>query len=116
MATGIPGAPGVVRGSLTAGVPDLGEDFHDLVRMAGVRIEHIVSSADPDAAEQVQRWDEWVLVLAGAGELEVAGRAVALGAGDWMLLPAGTIHRVLRTDHGTQWLAVHGPQAPEPRT
>jgi quercetin dioxygenase-like cupin family protein len=39
--------------------------------------------------------------------LDVAGDEIALGAGDWVLIPAGTRHRVLSTEAGTHWIAVH---------
>ena len=55
----------------------------------------------------MQDHDEWVVVLAGAASLEIDGRQHALGAGDWVLLPAGVPHRVLATTAGTSWLAVH---------
>jgi quercetin dioxygenase-like cupin family protein len=34
---------------------------------------------------------------------------VGLGAGDWLLLPAGVPHRLVHTDAGTSWLTVTGP-------
>jgi mannose-6-phosphate isomerase-like protein (cupin superfamily) len=101
----------VPAGRLTDQVPAAGEDFHELATLAGARVEHIVSSAAPDPGVQVQDWDEWVLVLSGAARLEVAGHPVALAARDWLLLPAGTAHRVLATEPGTQWLAVHASAA-----
>ncbi len=52
--------------------------------------------------------DEWVVVLAGRAHLEVDGTAVTLAAGEWLLLPAGTPHRLVRTDAGTSWLTVTG--------
>lgn len=95
-------------GRLTDVVPEGGESFHALATLAGARVEHIVSSDSADDGVQLQSWDEWVLVLAGAAELEIDGRLVELTARDWLLIPAGTPHRVLRTGRGTQWLAVHG--------
>ena len=50
--------------------------------------------------------DEWVVVLAGRAELEVAGTRLTLEAGDWLLLPAGTPHRLVETEPGTSWLTV----------
>jgi cupin 2 domain-containing protein len=99
----------VVRGRLTDRVPSGAEDFHDLARVGGARVEHIVSSATPDPAVQVQAWDEWVLVLSGSARLELAGELVSLGPMQWLLIPAGAAHRVLATEHGTHWIAVHGP-------
>ena len=95
-------------GRLRDHVPTSGEDFHTLARVAGTRIEHIVSSDSPDDAVQLQAWDEWVLLLAGAARLEVDGQPLAMSARDWLVIPAGTPHRVLGTEPGTEWLAVHG--------
>lgn len=100
----------MLTGRLVDRVPDDAEDFHELTGFAGVRVEHIVSSARPDPAEQVQDWDEWVLVLRGSASLQVAGQSIELAPGDWLLLPAGVPHRVMRTEAGTHWLAVHGPR------
>lgn len=99
-------------GRLTAEVPVRGESFHALAAVGGARIEHIVSSDTPDHAAQAQEWDEWVLVVRGAATLDVAGNRVDLEGGDWILLPAGTSHRVLGTQAGTHWIAVHGPARP----
>ena len=96
-------------GRLDPTAPPAGELFVDLATVGDARIEHIVSSDSPDPAEQVQDWDEWVLVLSGAAQLEIRGTRQDVSAGDWVLLPAGTAHRVLGTLVGTQWIAVHGP-------
>ena len=101
-------ASGMRRGHLTDDVPLAGEEFHPLAVLGAARVEHIVSSATPDPGEQVQAWDEWVVVLRGAARLDLAGVRVDLGAGDWLLIPAGTHHRVLATETGTHWIAVHG--------
>lgn len=100
-------------GTLSDQAPDEGEDVHPLVSLAGARIEHIVSSGSVDPGEQVQAWDEWVLVTHGRGQLGLPAGVVELGPGDWVLIPAGTPHRVLQTAPGTQWIAVHD-QAGEP--
>lgn len=105
----------MLTGRLTERVPDDAEDFHELAAFAGLRVEHIVSSIRPDPAEQLQSWDEWVLVLRGSARLDVAGEGIDLVAGDWLLLPAGTRHRVLRAEAGTHWIAVHGPRRLPPR-
>jgi glyoxylate utilization-related uncharacterized protein len=102
------GSHALVRGRLTDAVPASGEAFHRLADAGTARVEHIVSSDTPDPGEQVQGWDEWVLVLRGAARLDVAGVESDLAAGDWILIPAGTRHRVLSTDAGTHWIVVHG--------
>ena len=96
---------------LSSDVPRSGEDFHPLACVGGTRIEHIVSSDSPDDVVQVQAWDEWVLLLAGAARLEVDGQPVEMSERDWLMIPAGTPHRVLGTESGTEWLAVHGASA-----
>ena len=51
--------------------------------------------------------DEWALVVEGSAVLEVAGSQLELGVGDWVWLPAGAAHRLLRTEPGTSWVTVH---------
>ena len=87
--------------------PAQGERFVELARLGNTTIETIVSSADPSTEIYDQPHDEWVLLLGGTAELEVAGARVSLRAGDWLLLPAHTPHRVLGTSDGARWLAVH---------
>ncbi|CAN5448869.1 hypothetical protein BH23ACT9_BH23ACT9_20450 [soil metagenome] len=88
--------------------PEEGESSADLARVGSARIVEILSSATPDRTPYDQAEDEWVVVLEGRAELEVDGEHVDLEAGDWLLLPARTAHRVLSTAPGTRWLAVHG--------
>ncbi|HUP72380.1 MAG TPA: cupin domain-containing protein [Acidimicrobiales bacterium] len=96
------------RGSLAASpMPMVGEEFRELVRVQNVVIEEIVSSAMPDTFEYWQPHDEWVVVLEGTAKLDVDSDVVALAAGEWVLIPAHTRHRVLETAAGTRWLAVH---------
>lgn len=96
------------RGNLSdATVPERGEHFIELARLGGTTIEHIVSSAHPDDTEQDQPHDEWVVLLHGTAELEVAGARVSLTSGQWIVLPAHTRHRVIATSDGARWLAVH---------
>ena len=96
-------------GSLTASseAPGAGETFTTLLRQPGVTVEQIISSDAPDTHEQVGDADEWVVLLDGSADLEVEGVVRTLDAGDWVVLPAGTPHRVLSTSSGARWLAVH---------
>ena len=96
-------------GSLTASseAPGAGETFTTLLWQPGVTVEQIVSSDAPDTHEQVGDADEWVVLLDGSADLEVEGVVRTLAAGDWVVLPAGTPHRVLSTSSGARWLAVH---------
>ena len=97
------------RGRLldTSEHPPEGERFHRLAEVRNVIVEQILSSDDVEPVDYDQPQDEWVVVLAGDATLEIEGEQVELTTGDWLLLPAHTPHRVLRTAAGTSWLAVH---------
>jgi cupin 2 domain-containing protein len=98
----------IERGSLDQSpAPMVGEHFRELAAVQNVVIEEIVSSALPDSVEYRQSHDEWVVVLAGVARLDINGSDVALAAGEWVLIPAWTPHRVVDTAAGTRWLAVH---------
>jgi mannose-6-phosphate isomerase-like protein (cupin superfamily) len=100
---------GLTGGSLrsAAEAPDHGELCTDLAVRPGIRVEEILSSAHVDGRIQLQRHDEWVVVLEGHAVLDVGSQRVDLRPGDWVDLPAGTPHRVVSTEQGTRWLAVH---------
>jgi cupin 2 domain-containing protein len=86
------------RGSLgSTDAPLVGEQFRELVRLHNVVIEEIVSSARPDAHDYNQPHDEWVVVLDGAADLDIDGVTVTLASGEWVVIRAGTPHRVART-------------------
>ena len=73
--------------------------------MRNLVIEQVLSGAvAPVDYDQIE--DEWAVVLDGAAVLDVDGERVELGAGDWVLLPARTPHRLLHTEPGTSWLTV----------
>lgn len=106
-----------MRGNIHKNIPDAsgGEVFQDIAVMAsaeGARVERIVSDgqSSPPGFWYDQDWDEWVLVLTGGAELELAesGGVERLAPGDWLFLPAHCRHRVHGTQKGTVWLAVHG--------
>jgi mannose-6-phosphate isomerase-like protein (cupin superfamily) len=88
-------------------VPATGEIVELLVERETVRIEHILSGHLVEPLSYDQERDEWVTVLEGSAELEIGGETLSLKAGDWVLLPRRRVHRLLRTDPGTRWLAVH---------
>jgi cupin 2 domain-containing protein len=87
--------------------PAHGEHFEPLAQLGTVIVEQILSSADENPERYVQTQDEWVVVLAGGASLDLDGTTITLGVGDWVVLPAGVPHRVLHTEAGTSWLAVH---------
>jgi len=90
-----------------AASPLEGERFDILLRHRNLVVERIVSSASIAAQEYVQTQDEWVVLIQGEAVLEVAGEATSLKSGDYLFLPAGVPHTVLRTSPGALWLAVH---------
>ena len=86
------------------------EEFMTLFENAGVKIERIVSHAQPSPAGfwYDQEEDEWVVVLRGTAILEfAAGEKVQLKEGDYLTIPRHVQHRVARTSEDTIWLAVH---------
>src|SRR5262245_39907075 len=87
--------------------PPQGERFESLLSCRNVVIERIVSSDRVTPAESVQRQDEWVVLLRGEAALEVAGEAIELHPGDYLFLPSGTSHTVVRTSADALWLAIH---------
>ena len=101
--------------NLFADIPaDLRQElFTPLLSGQDFRLERIVSLGHVTPAGQWydQPEDEWVVLLTGAAELEIAGEEapVALRPGDYLLLPAGLRHRVSWTDtkEKTVWLALH---------
>jgi cupin 2 domain-containing protein len=106
-------------GNLYAGLPtqagaqSTGEQFTDLFRQPGVRIERIVSTgqASPPGFWYDQAQDEWVLLLQGAAALRFEDEAQPrlLQSGDYVHIAAHRRHRVDSTQAQppTVWLAVH---------
>lgn len=90
-----------------AQAPSTGERFDTLIQQGNVVIERIVSGSNITPTEYVQVQDEWVVLLTGQAQLEVAGRPVSLKAGDHLFLPAQTPHTVNKVSPGATWLAVH---------
>lgn len=95
------------------------EIFEDLLARPGMKVERIVSQGQATPPEDwlVSDWDEWVLLLKGKACLLLAGdsKPFELVPGDYLLIPAGTNHRVEWTDPDgpTVWLAMHFDK-PEP--
>jgi len=107
--------PGVGRGALRppSDAPAAGERFETVLALRNLVVEQILSAATDEPVDHRQDADEWVVVLAGAAEMEVGGERLELGPGNWVFLPGGVAHRVLRTAPGTSWLAVHlAPEGP----
>jgi glyoxylase I family protein len=94
----------IFRGAVA---PATGERFEQLAMLANAKVERITSSAAPSTEPYDQPHDEWVLLLRGHARLQVGDRIVSLNAGDYLMLPAHTVHRVLATAAGSLWLALH---------
>src|SRR5262245_8694990 len=108
-ATVRPMSEGYVRGRLRepSEAPPSGEDGRELLAFDGAVVEQILSGRLEAPADYLQPQDEWVVVLAGAATIEVAGETLELAARDWLFLPSGLAHRLVRTEPGTDWLAFH---------
>lgn len=89
------------------------ERFDELLVRSGVRVERIVSNgqASPPGFWYDQDIGEWVLLLAGAAELQFEDEPAPrkLSPGDWLDIAPHRRHRVNWTDttQPTVWLAVH---------
>jgi cupin 2 domain-containing protein len=93
------------------------EKFEQIVSGKNIQIEHIVSTGQTTTSEQWydQELDEWVILLQGEAELSyVDNMKIKLKAGDYLLIPAHTKHRVEYTsiEPACIWLAVHGQFSP----
>jgi cupin 2 domain-containing protein len=82
-----------------------------VVRIGNVEVGQIVSGVLGEAVTYDQDHDEWALVLEGAAVLEVGARRLELTAGDWVLLPAHVVHRLVDTRPGTSWLTLRAAPA-----
>ncbi len=87
--------------------PTTGERFEVLLQHNNLVIERICSSADIDPNHYLQPQDEWVLLVQGAAELDVAGSSQSLQPGDYLFIPANTPHSVKKVSAGTLWLVAH---------
>jgi len=96
------------------------EQFDPLLTGGKFRLERIVSvgHASPPDQWYDQEEDEWVLILAGAAELEFSAPAerVKMEPGEAILISAHRRHRVAWTDPTvpTVWLALHFDAAANP--
>ncbi|WP_456393854.1 cupin domain-containing protein [Nitratifractor sp.] len=90
-----------------AQAPKQGERFDTLLEHKNIKIIRILSSDDLHHDLYDQEEDEWVVLLEGSARLEVDGKELTLRRGESLFLPAHTPHRILSTERGTLWLAVH---------
>jgi cupin 2 domain-containing protein len=113
-AIGPRGQAAVARGRLAppASAPARGELDRQLVSVAGLEIRQILSGELEAPSEYCQDDDEWALVVTGSASLVMGTEVLHLETGDWVWIPAGTAHRLERTEPGTSWVTVHGPRPP----
>ena len=90
-----------------ASPPSAGERVDVLLTHRNLVVERIVSAANMAPREYVQEQDEWVVLVRGEAEMEVAGEALSLKCCDYLFLPSGTAHTVKSASDGAMWLAVH---------
>ncbi len=88
-------------------VPATDETFTTLLTHKNITINRIVSSNSLEAQTYLQEEDEWVVLLEGEAILQIKEEERKLTKGDSVLIPAKTPHKVLQTQKGTLWLAVH---------
>jgi len=88
-------------------VPEKEETFSTLLTHKNIQIERIVSSDNVKEKTYIQEEDEWVVLLEGEAVLQIKGEEKKLGKGESLFIPAKTPHKVLQTQKGTLWLAVH---------
>ena len=83
------------------------EIFTTLLEHKNIKIEQIVSSDKISDKVYVQKQDEWVFLVKGQAKLDLDGKVVTLEEGESLFIPSGKKHKVLQTQSGTVWLAVH---------
>ena len=93
------------------------EKFEQIVSGKNNQIERIISTGQttPSGQWYDQTTDEWVILLQGEAELSYLDDSrIKLKAGDYLLIPAHTKHRVEYTSVNPPciWLAVHGQFVP----
>jgi cupin 2 domain-containing protein len=88
-------------------IPKTGEIFTTLLEHKNIKINRIVSSANVEPIEYMQKEDEWIVVLEGKATLLIRNKEVTLLKGDTFFISANTPHKVLKTENGTVWLTVH---------
>lgn len=86
------------------------ETFASLVARRDFELEEIVSRgvASPEGFWYDQERCEWVLLAKGTATLRFEEEGeFEMGAGDYVLIPAGKRHRVEMTSEDAVWLALH---------
>jgi cupin 2 domain-containing protein len=106
----------VIRGRLRApsDAPAVGERTEAIAELGGVAVEQTLSGALEAPVDYNQDHDEWVVLLVGRATLVVGDESLDLAPGEWVFLRAREPHRLVETEPGTSWLALHAPPAPFP--
>jgi len=94
------------------------EKFEQIAFGNNIQIERIISTGQTTTSGQWydQELDEWVILLQGEAELAYGDNTrIKLKAGDYLLIPSHTKHRVEYTSINPPciWLAVHGQLSPQ---
>ena len=98
---------------VTAPMPADGSEFsEDLLRNENFTLERIISEGQttPEGEWYDQATDEWVILLQGEASVEFADSGIVkLSQGDYLWIPAHSLHRVMRTSKKPHcvWLALH---------
>jgi len=88
------------------------EIFDKIIQKSGVKIERITSfgQATPTGKWLKSKRNEWVILLKGEAKLQfrLSKNVIEMKPGDYMFIPAGTMHRVeWTTPKGKSvWVAV----------
>jgi len=82
------------------------ELFETLVKAKNIEIKKIVSNTLTTPRTFVQEEDEFVVLLKGCAKIEINSEVKKLKAGDWLFIPGGTEHTLLKTKKTAVWLAV----------
>ncbi|MGZ8095103.1 MAG: cupin domain-containing protein [Methylosarcina sp.] len=96
-------------------IPDqLKDEFFDtILKRKNLHVERIISRghSTPPGQWYDQAWDEWILLIQGQATLlyEKNTQIISMTAGDHLLIPARTRHRVewSHPEMDTIWLAIH---------
>jgi len=86
------------------------EELITLLETPGFRLEHIFSNGHATAMDHWydQQQPEWVALLEGTARLRFEGDGMLeLKAGDSILIPARSKHRVESCSREARWLALH---------
>jgi cupin 2 domain-containing protein len=96
-----------------ASMPADGSELSELLlQHTNFRIERIISNGQttPEGSWYDQSNDEWVILLQGEARLEFSASGIVnLSPGDYLWIPAHTLHKVIHTSLNPEciWLALH---------